>query len=78
MSEDPLIAAEARTLDAERANQELRDIIAALLIKYASCVPDTGTRRAVLNPDVLGSVEPSLLHIDTSVPGMVTIRYGAP
>lgn len=78
MSEDPLIAAEARTLDAERANQELRDIIAALLIKYASNVSGTDTRRAVLNPDVLGSVESSLLHIDTSALGMVTIRYGAP
>jgi hypothetical protein len=54
----------------EREIIELRGIVAAMMVKYAS-------GRCVLNPDVLGAVESSLLRIDTSTPGMVVIRYGA-
>jgi hypothetical protein len=65
--------------DLEREVSELRDIIAALMIKYAPYTYVSGRehRRAVLNPDVTGAVESSLLLIDTSNPGMVVIRYGA-
>lgn len=65
------------TASLERENQELRDIIAALMIKYASRESTAEALRTVLNPDVTGAVESSLLHIDTSIPGMVVIRYGA-
>jgi hypothetical protein len=56
--------------DLEREVTELRGIIAAMMVKYAN-------GRCVLNPDVLGSVETSLLRIDTSMPGMVVVHYGA-
>lgn len=60
----------------ERENNELRDIIAAMMIKHARAGTD-GHYRTVLNPDVLGAVDSSLLLIDTSLPGMVVIRYGS-
>lgn len=61
----------------ERENTELRDIICALMIRYASRELLSDARRVVLNPDVTGAVESSLLHIDTRNPGMVILRYGA-
>jgi len=72
-----LMESAQRAVQLERESQQLRDIIAALVIKYATKAFATNAYRAVLNPDVLGSVESSLLLIDKSVPGMVTIRYGA-
>lgn len=72
-----LRSSQAHASNLERKVTELREIVAAMMVKYAVRSSVSDGYRAVLNPDVLGTVDVSMLDIDQSVPGMVVIRYGS-